>query len=564
MATPTEAPLDLGALHHLKLTEPPVWLAPTVELSNAAREASRQLFSFLKSHTPKSPLDQLLVKGFDAEQIWQQIDLLSQPLLSGLKREVKKFEKNPDEIGKIRKVLEGERKDFESEKEVVEEKDGFDDELDDGLDDDDDDDEEEEEEEGEEPEPESDEEGSEEKEEKEIEDEFLKINELEQYLEEDEAREYGLKKDVNNDKKKGRRKVLDDEDEDGRGEEEEEEDEDEEEEDEELGVFGEGDEDDGDMDQLGTARYEEFFGGKKKKVPEKKSKLVLKKKSKLVDGSEEESSSDEEEEEDADDVVMKDQKNENLSTHEKQLRKLQSEIEKMEKANMDQKTWTMQGEVTAAQRPKNSALEVDLDFQHNVRPAPVITEEFTTSLEEMIKKRILEGQFDDAQKIFTLPSKAPRELNELDENKSKKGLAEVYEEEFVQKTNPAAAPLLFSDEQKKEASMLFKKLCLKLDALSHFHFTPKPVIEDMSIQMNVPALAMEEIAPIAVSDAAMLAPEEVFSGKGDVKEETELTQADRKRRRANKKRKFKAKAAERSAKRARDNTSLNHNDDKEE
>lgn len=44
---------------------------------------------------------------------------------------------------------------------------------------------------------------------------------------------------------------------------------------------------------------------------------------------------------------------------------------------------------------------------------------------------------------------------------------------------------------------------------------------------------------MAVSDAAMLAPEEVFSGKGDIKEETELTQAERRRRRANKKRKFK-------------------------
>lgn len=48
-----------------------------------------------------------------------------------------------------------------------------------------------------------------------------------------------------------------------------------------------------------------------------------------------------------------------------------------------------------------------------------------------------------------------------------------------------------------------------------------------------------QIAPVAVSDAAMLAPEEVFAGKGDVKEEAELTQADRKRRRAKKKRKFK-------------------------
>lgn len=37
----------------------------------------------------------------------------------------------------------------------------------------------------------------------------------------------------------------------------------------------------------------------------------------------------------------------------------------------------------------------------------------------------------------------------------------------------------------------------------------------------------------------MLAPEEVFAGKGDIKDEAELTQAERKRRRARKKRKFK-------------------------
>lgn len=44
-------------------------------------------------------------------------------------------------------------------------------------------------------------------------------------------------------------------------------------------------------------------------------------------------------------------------------------------------------------RPKNSALEVDLDFEHNVRPPPVITEEVTATLEEMIQKRILEVYF---------------------------------------------------------------------------------------------------------------------------------------------------------------------------
>lgn len=52
-------------------------------------------------------------------------------------------------------------------------------------------------------------------------------------------------------------------------------------------------------------------------------------------------------------------------------------------------------------------------------------------------------------------------------------------------------------------------------------------------------LSLWQIAPVAVSDAAMLAPEEIFQGKGDIKEEAELTKAERKRRRANKKRKFK-------------------------
>ena len=49
--------------------------------------------------------------------------------------------------------------------------------------------------------------------------------------------------------------------------------------------------------------------------------------------------------------------------------------------------------MTAAQRQRNSALEVDLDFEHNVRTAPVITEEVTVSLEDMIKNRIVEVNF---------------------------------------------------------------------------------------------------------------------------------------------------------------------------
>ncbi|KAF7806070.1 Mpp10 protein [Senna tora] len=484
----------------------------------------------------KSPLDQLLVDGFDAEQIWQQIDLQSQPLLPSLRRRVNRLQKNPEEISKLREALQGEKKaEGKTREEWNDESDGFDEELDeydeeesaaedkkegeirkeaesedDEEEEDEDDEEEEEDEEGVEREESKSEEENEEADGGGIEDKFLKIKDLAKYLQEEED---NLENDVAG-------KLNDDE-----------EGSEDDDESDEAGEFGLGDDEDGDEDaeDLENARYEDFFGAKKEKGSKRKGRLIH--------GSE-----------DSDDGDMKfdRQKQETISTHEKQMEKIQSKIEQMENANLEPKTWTMQGEVTAAKRPKNSALEVDLDFEHNVRPAPVITEEVTASIEDMIQKRILEGRFDDVQRAPKLPLKAPREVKELDENKSKKGLADIYEEEYVQKTDPASAPLSFKDEQKNEASMLFKKLCLKLDALSHFHFTPKPVIEDISVQANVPALAMEEIAPMAVSDAAMLAPEEVFSGKGDIKEEVELTKEERKRRRANKKRKFKERRSQTS------------------
>ncbi|KAI4336170.1 hypothetical protein L6164_014730 [Bauhinia variegata] len=533
----------IEALRSLKSTDPRSYLEPNPTLSQTARAASQYIFSSLRPFSQKSPLDQLLVDGFDAEQIWQQIDLQSQPIIATLRRRVKHLQKDPKEISKLKIVLEGEQEvEEKTREELNEESDDFDEALDD-FDEDDDEEEQTEGKESEQVGTESEEEAGEESTEEEeeegdaggVEDKFFKIKELAKYLKEEEE---NLENDeAGQIKKKGHRldREEDDEEEEVSDDEGSEDDEDSD----EAGDFGLGDSEEEEEEDLENARYEDFFGANKDKSSKRKKKLIQ----------ESEESGDEE-----DDMEIGGQNQETISTHEKQLEKIQSNIEQMEKANLQQKNWIMQGEVTADKRPKNSALEVDLDFDHNMRPPPVITEEVTASIEDMIQKRILEGRFDDVQGPPKLPSKAPREIKELDENKSKKGLAEVYEEDYVQKTNPAIAPLSFKDEQKREASMLFKKLCLKLDALSHFHFTPKPVIEDMYVQANVPALAMEEIAPVAVSDAAMLAPEEVFAGKGSIKEEVELTKEERKRRRANKKRKFKAVAAERMAKKPREDT----------
>ncbi|KAI5417020.1 M phase phosphoprotein 10 isoform X2 [Lathyrus oleraceus] len=490
------------AFRRLKELEPPSLLVPNPTVSETARAASKYLFSSLRPFSPKSPLDQLLVDGYDAEQIWHQIDLQSQPLMSTLRRRLNQLVKNAEEIVPLKVPSDVANKAEPKEQDQWEEEsDGLDEELDEADEDKDDfeglEDEDDEEEKGE---------GGG------IEDKFLKIDELNDYLQKQE-----------DNYEKGEEGDQDSEDDDyldKAGEFEMDEDED--------------DEEDEEAEGMGYERYEDFFGGKKEKGSKRKEQLL--EKTKDFD--------------DKDDMES-DKQIRTASTHEKQLEKIQSNIKLMEKANIEPKTWTMMGEVTAAKRPLDSALEVDIDFQHNVRPPPVITEEINSSIEEMIKKRIIEGRFDDVQRAPKLPSKAPREVKELDDNKSKQGLAEIYEQEYVQKIDPTSAPLSAKDKLKNEASILFKKICLKLDALSHFNFAPKPVIEDMCFQTNVPALAMEEIAPVAVSDAAMLAPEEVFDGKGDVKEEAELTQAERKRRRANKKRKFKAEAVKRSEKKAK-------------
>ena len=206
----------LEALEKLKSTEPPVFLAPS-SISEVARVASQYLFVRLKPHNLKSPFEELLVDGFDAEQIWQQIDVQSLPLLSSLRHEVKRFVKNPREVRRLGNLALGDAQEN-----------GVD-ELDmDGVDSDDEDNDEDEleasESEEEEEEAEEDDEEEEEEEEKEgIEDKFFKIKDLEDFLEEGEALEYGFDSKNNKAMSKGNKQNLSD---DGEGEDDDDDDED--------------------------------------------------------------------------------------------------------------------------------------------------------------------------------------------------------------------------------------------------------------------------------------------------------------------------------------------------
>lgn len=68
---------------------------------------------------------------------------------------------------------------------------------------------------------------------------------------------------------------------------------------------------------------------------------------------------------------------------------------------------------------------------------------------------------------------------------SEMGLAELYEKEYVAKaTGQGGSDQEIQEELNKEhqeIASLFAVLNYKLDALSNFHFTPKPQIEELRV-----------------------------------------------------------------------------------
>uniref|UniRef100_A0A8B9GN73 U3 small nucleolar ribonucleoprotein protein MPP10 n=1 Tax=Amazona collaria TaxID=241587 RepID=A0A8B9GN73_9PSIT len=225
------------------------------------------------------------------------------------------------------------------------------------------------------------------------------------------------------------------------------------------------------------------------------------------------------------------------SSFEKRQEKMRKKIKSLEDALLEEKPWQLKGEVTGQKRPENSLLEETVLFDHAVRMAPVITEETTFQLEDIIKQRILDEAWDDV-----VPKEKPKEDTfeykkriTLDAEKSKLSLAEIYEQEYMklhqQKTEEEENP------EHKEIQEMMDSLFQKLDALCNFHFTPKPPVPEVKIISNLPAVSMEEVAPVAVSDAALLAPEEIKEKNkaGDMKTDAEKTPTDKKRERRKKK-----------------------------
>lgn len=231
---------------------------------------------------------------------------------------------------------------------------------------------------------------------------------------------------------------------------------------------------------------------------------------------------------------------EKKSDFELRQQRLQQHISRLEEKTLKESPWQLKGEIVASKRPQNSLLEEVVDFDLTSRPAPIITEETTLTLEDIIKRRIKDKAWDDVVK-----KEKPvddqlhfRKTEVLDHAKSKQSLAQVYEAEYLKQK----AALTGEQEEERESEShteirnAMSKLFAKLDTLCHYHYTPRAPQAEVKIVSNTPAISMEEVAPVATSEATLLAPEEVKKKRrGDLMSKQERTQADKNRERRKKK-----------------------------
>jgi U3 small nucleolar RNA-associated protein MPP10 len=231
-----------------------------------------------------------------------------------------------------------------------------------------------------------------------------------------------------------------------------------------------------------------------------------------------------------------------LSTFERQQIRTKKTIANLEKDNIGEKKWALKGEVSSKTRPLNSLLEEDFEIEQASKPAPVIDEEKTQTLDDLIIQRIKDKAFDDV--VRKAPPKDsqfdPNRRFELNDQKSQKSLAQVYEDEF-NRQNAAVAPTTEKDvahqKQHDEIDGLFTSLCTQLDALSNYHYAPKDATMELTVlpQANVPAISLEEVTPATVSDAMLAAPKEIYDTKV-AKSQAEMDASDKKKARLRAKR----------------------------
>lgn len=171
----------------------------------------------------------------------------------------------------------------------------------------------------------------------------------------------------------------------------------------------------------------------------------------------------------------------------------------------------MKGEVSSRARPENSLLAEDLDFETINKITPENTEEKQSTLEDLIKQRIINEHFNDVERVTQLNEKPflPSRIFDLSDQQSSQGLGDVYANEYSGNTVNVDEKLA---KEHSEIDEMWNQLSSKLDALSNAHFTPSAPKAQIETVSNTPSVSLENALPTAQSNASRAAPEEVYSG----------------------------------------------------
>ncbi|KAG9244347.1 U3 small nucleolar ribonucleoprotein complex, subunit Mpp10 [Calycina marina] len=209
------------------------------------------------------------------------------------------------------------------------------------------------------------------------------------------------------------------------------------------------------------------------------------------------------------------------SAHERRQAKTLEEIRRLEAMSVAKRDWTLSGEARAADRPLDSLIHEELDFEHVGKTVPEVTAEVNEEIEDLIRRRILAKEFDEVLRrrpdSLSTPANTRRGAFELDDSKPKQSLAEMYEEEHVKNNNPDTY-VSKADEKVRQAETeiegLWKEAGAKLDALSSWSYKPKPAAPSLAIVSDVATISMEDAQPTTAAGVSggesMLAPQEIY------------------------------------------------------
>lgn len=211
------------------------------------------------------------------------------------------------------------------------------------------------------------------------------------------------------------------------------------------------------------------------------------------------------------------------SSHEKQKARIADEIRRLEAANVAKKEWMVAGEARAVERPVNSLIEEDLDFERIGKPVPVVTNETTEDIEELVKRRILAKEFDEVirRRPGSTDPKASRSSRfELEDTKPQQSLAELYEIDHLRATDPNYVDTKDRKLMREHAEVtnIWKEISSQLDTLSNWHYKPQAPQANINVVTDTPTILMEEARPTAGSAAggpSALAPQEIYTPGDD-------------------------------------------------